>query len=516
MDEENKELNPADAAKKALGTAVALKNAKRNVKIACIVGIALFIVLLIAIIVNFIQIIFTALGYDSSSDYVTDSVAIEEELLEEGIKDVFSYTDMQELFDAAMFRYDGTKYSVTGMELPSGGTGASGYASIEKDYVTEVNSNTDETVIYDGYTVENAYDGFWSGGEYVTYLVPIAQSKLSTKDIKYLMDYEEKKKNEGKYKKRIRKIVKKLADEADEYDWFAVTELDDTVTTTAVSGSNDENSSSDNPFYNTGGSEVELDEFIDGTDSGTDAGMIVITHITKNYAINLLEESKFSISAEDYSYKPVVDEDTLDMVHNMLEDLQDGNILNAGADLVKGLWNKIKKIFQKSYSWREMVTYNDNGNSGGTSDGSYIPVQNINIPEGQEGNMLLLGALVKAESGNQPYEGQVAVAYVVLNRMAKYNADMRSVIFADGQFACTWDGNFNRAMTTLNAMSAEQLKQDTSYNAAAAALTGQIPSPVSDWCYFMNPSEASKKRIQAHNSSGEIKIIGAHWFYKNW
>lgn len=49
---------------------------------------------------------------------------------------------------------------------------------------------------------------------------------------------------------------------------------------------------------------------------------------------------------------------------------------------------------------------------------------------------LLLAALIQAEAGTQPYEGQVAVGDVVVNRLksGRYGASIYNVIYAKGQF----------------------------------------------------------------------------------
>lgn len=54
----------------------------------------------------------------------------------------------------------------------------------------------------------------------------------------------------------------------------------------------------------------------------------------------------------------------------------------------------------------------------------------------------LLGALVYCEAGNQPYEGQLAVASVVMNRVrsAAYPNTVSGVIYASGQFTPAMNG----------------------------------------------------------------------------
>lgn len=55
---------------------------------------------------------------------------------------------------------------------------------------------------------------------------------------------------------------------------------------------------------------------------------------------------------------------------------------------------------------------------------------------GEVNDTLLLAALIQAEGGNQPYEGQVSVGTVVMNRLrsGKYGSSVYSVIYAKGQF----------------------------------------------------------------------------------
>ncbi len=54
----------------------------------------------------------------------------------------------------------------------------------------------------------------------------------------------------------------------------------------------------------------------------------------------------------------------------------------------------------------------------------------------QVSDQVLLAALIQAESGNQPYEGQVSVGTVVMNRLksGRYGNSIASVIYAKGQF----------------------------------------------------------------------------------
>ena len=57
-------------------------------------------------------------------------------------------------------------------------------------------------------------------------------------------------------------------------------------------------------------------------------------------------------------------------------------------------------------------------------------------------DQVLLAALIQAEGGNQPYEGQVSVGTVVMNRLrsGRYGGSIASVIYAKGQFGPAGSG----------------------------------------------------------------------------
>lgn len=499
MAEENQKSNAGSNAADAAMILNKIKNAKAGTKkgmaaikvlTSPVFWIGLGIFLLIVIVTNFIQIIFSYLGYNSAADYVKDSAKIEATNLTEGVADLFSNVTYRNGVDKTFFTYDGTLFSITGMELPSKGIGAKEYATIEQDYVGTVNANTDIYTIYDGYTVDNQYNGFWAN-DYISYLLPIIQERLNTNQIKNIQ-----KQSKSGYEACVKKLIASL----DKYKWFYVEELPDTVTYEDV-------------YEMTGDPGAAIEE---------GKKPIRYTHIIKNYKIGMEQAQKLQMNYENYSYRKVTDPQVFDMVQSMLSDLESGKhgqaLFHVSSGLVKTLWNKIKSLFQKDYSWREITVRTGYGNgSGGTiEDGSYTPIGDITIPAGAEADTFLLATLVKAEAGNQPYEGQIAVAYVVLNRMSQWKLDMQGVIYQEGQFACIDDKNFNKAMVALSALSAEQLMADSSYNAAAAAISGVGGNPIGTMCFFMNPSNASQARILAHNTESEYKIIGDHWFFTNW
>jgi N-acetylmuramoyl-L-alanine amidase len=111
----------------------------------------------------------------------------------------------------------------------------------------------------------------------------------------------------------------------------------------------------------------------------------------------------------------------------------------------------------------------------------------------------LLARIIYGESRGEPYEGQVAVGAVVLNRVAdsRFPNSVAGVIYQSGAFDAVKDGQIN---LTPN---------DTSYRAARDALNGWDPSY--GCIYYFNPATATSKWIW---SRPLVVKIGKHNFCK--
>lgn len=68
----------------------------------------------------------------------------------------------------------------------------------------------------------------------------------------------------------------------------------------------------------------------------------------------------------------------------------------------------------------------------------------------ESGEDVLLAALIQCEAGDEPYEGQVAVGAVVMNRVKSgaYPGTIRDVIFASGQFTPAGSGKIGRIVAS--------------------------------------------------------------------
>lgn len=111
----------------------------------------------------------------------------------------------------------------------------------------------------------------------------------------------------------------------------------------------------------------------------------------------------------------------------------------------------------------------------------------------------LLARLINGEARGEPYEGQVAVGAVVLNRVKspEFPNTIAGVIYQKGQFSCVTDGQFNKPID----------KNSTVYKAAKEAMNGSDPS--NGALFFYNPKTAKSKWLFSLKT---LKTIGSHRF----
>lgn len=109
----------------------------------------------------------------------------------------------------------------------------------------------------------------------------------------------------------------------------------------------------------------------------------------------------------------------------------------------------------------------------------------------------LLARTISAESRGEPYEGQVAVGAVILNRIEhpSFPNTMAGVIYQNGAFSCIDDGQIDEPV------------YESSKRAAVDAMNGWDPSGGA--IYYYNPVTATNKWIR---SRPIIVTIGKHVF----
>ena len=113
----------------------------------------------------------------------------------------------------------------------------------------------------------------------------------------------------------------------------------------------------------------------------------------------------------------------------------------------------------------------------------------------------LIARAINGEARGEPYEGQVAVGAVILNRVksSKFPNTRAGVIYQSGAFTAVSDGQINVPIAS----------NSTVVKAAQDALNGW--DPTGGAIYYFNPNTATNKWIW---SRPQIKTIGNHIFCK--
>ena len=116
-------------------------------------------------------------------------------------------------------------------------------------------------------------------------------------------------------------------------------------------------------------------------------------------------------------------------------------------------------------------------------------------------NLQLLARAINGEARGEPYEGQVAVGAVILNRVksSKFPNTIAGVIYQPGAFTAVSDGQINVPIDS----------KATVVKAAQDALNGW--DPTGGAIYYFNPNTATNKWIWSRPLT---KVIGKHRFCK--
>lgn len=120
---------------------------------------------------------------------------------------------------------------------------------------------------------------------------------------------------------------------------------------------------------------------------------------------------------------------------------------------------------------------------------------------GNTSDIQLLARAINGEARGEPYEGQVAVGAVIINRTknAGFPKTISGVIYQPGAFTAVTDGQINVPLES----GSQVLK------AARDAINGF--DPTNGCIYYWNPATATSKWIWSRQIT---KKIGKHYFAK--
>ncbi|GAF24619.1 spore cortex-lytic enzyme, lytic transglycosylase SleB [Bacillus sp. JCM 19047] len=172
------------------------------------------------------------------------------------------------------------------------------------------------------------------------------------------------------------------------------------------------------------------------------------------------------------------------------------NALNEGRSVTHYGGTSLDK--QKGNQSNNGASGNGSNEQAGSDDGEPIIEKAQNVPSGYSSNDIqLMAQAVYGEARGEPYEGQVAVAAVIVNRLNSptFPDTVAGVIYEERAFTAVADGQIN-----LGA-------DESSRNAVLDALNGQDPS--NNALYYFNPDTATSGWIWTRP---QIKRIGKHIF----
>ena len=130
-----------------------------------------------------------------------------------------------------------------------------------------------------------------------------------------------------------------------------------------------------------------------------------------------------------------------------------------------------------------------------------ITTTSYGATNGNQNDIQLMARAINGEARGEPYEGQVAVGAVILNRVdsPQFPNSISGVIYQAGAFTAVADGQINQPIS----------EGSTVYKAAQDAMNGW--DPTGGCIYYFNPSTATNKWIW---SRPLVKTIGKHRFCK--
>lgn len=136
-----------------------------------------------------------------------------------------------------------------------------------------------------------------------------------------------------------------------------------------------------------------------------------------------------------------------------------------------------------------------------SSNKKYVSTSLASSSSNSSSDIQLMARAINGEARGEPYEGQVAVGAVILNRVksSQFPNTIAGVIYQSGAFTAVSDGQINQPIA----------EDSTVYKAARDAMNGW--DPTSGCIYYFNPNTATNKWIW---SRPLVKTIGKHRFCK--
>jgi len=124
--------------------------------------------------------------------------------------------------------------------------------------------------------------------------------------------------------------------------------------------------------------------------------------------------------------------------------------------------------------------------------------------------LLITAITVAMEAGGEPYQGKLAVAYVICNRSDKQNKSLTDVCLQPYQFSC-WN---TESPTRQNVDDIPDRTMAESLKATFDAYYKLVPDPTNGAVYYLNPAALDKLPTWWHTDTDPDSqvVIGNHVF----
>jgi len=142
-----------------------------------------------------------------------------------------------------------------------------------------------------------------------------------------------------------------------------------------------------------------------------------------------------------------------------------------------------------------------------------ISTENIQLSDYE---MLLLATMIYCEAGNQGMEGQLAVGYVIMNRVrsSRYPNSLESVLRQSRQFEPAGSGRFDLVLRAEQDDDIPNIVTQSCWDAAAAVVNGE--SNVGECLFFRTWAPVPNLITNLENGGVPYWIIKDHIFYYYW
>lgn len=213
---------------------------------------------------------------------------------------------------------------------------------------------------------------------------------------------------------------------------------------------------------------VDVDGLNVREEPSTEAKKLTVVYQNETYPVIEISEEWIQIEIQDENLKGYVKKEMTDLI----VDFKDA-ISKEEEQLILQLQAEERARQETAIKHRDSVSYT-------------------------EQDLKLLACLVHSEAGTQSYEGKLAVANVVLNRIksSKYPDTMKAVIYQPGQFTVAKSGSLQKQLDNYENYNSKS--QKLSIKAAKDALEGA--NNIGSRLYFHTYKAALKKGYESKNN----------------